>query len=131
MSDANTFRDTAAVATRAAEVPTADFLDGVNNASCQPGIGVALNDSPNMTGAPDTWTLLDQFEVARVPQVSQVIGGLGVTTSADWPGSGGIEGNGSGHAQFIVGVSNPASDGTVTVLGTANLVTLAAGWVTA
>jgi hypothetical protein len=130
----NTFRDTAAITAREAENTTADFDNGMNNGSCAPGIGVNL-EGGDVTGE---WDLLDQFGAVRVPQVSQVIGGLGITTSAEYPSSGGIEGNGSAHSQYIIGAINPtiaAIDadptlaGTITVDGTANLQTLVDGWV--
>jgi hypothetical protein len=129
----NTFRDTTAISTREAETGIS-FDSGMNNGSCAPGVGVSL-EGGDVT---DDWTLLDQFEAVRVPQVSQVIGGLGVTTAAEYPSSGGIEGNGSAQAQYIIGAINPTTPaveadptlaGTITVDGTANLQTLAAGWV--
>ena len=129
-NQATTFRNTTAIAARTPEVPAADWAGGMNNASCLPGVGVAT-DVPNLTGDPNGWTLEDQFEVARTPQVSQVIGGNGYTPDSAYPSSGGVPGNGSDQAQFIIGVQNPDypnAAGTVTVDGTANLVSLAAGW---
>ena len=129
-----TFRNTTATAARAAEVPGASFVNGMNNGLCSPGIGIAT-DNPDVVT--DKWTLLDQFGAARVPQVSQLLGGTGVTPEAGYPSSGGVPGNGSDQAQFVVGVGNatntekegdPALDGTVTVLGTGNLQSLATGW---
>jgi hypothetical protein len=137
MNTVSTFRDTTAIALREPEVPDASFVNGMNNGLCQPGIGVSVGGGA-VVGSPAQFTLEDQFEAIRVPQVSQVIGGLGYTDPADYPSSGGIEGNGAGHAEFIVPVgmptqaakdADPALDGTVIVLGTANLQTLAAGWV--
>jgi hypothetical protein len=110
----------------------------MNNGNCSVGIGVSINGGER-DGDPGGFTLLDQFEVARTPQISQVIGGLGYTDEADYPSSGGIEGNGSAHAEFIVGVTSPTNaakeaadpsiDGSVIVQGTANMTTLLAGWV--
>lgn len=115
-----TFRNTVTVGIREAEVPDAAFDDGMNNGSCAPGVGIAT-DVTDLDESLPSWTLLDQFEVARTPQVNQLIGGNGLND--------GVEGNGSGDAQFIIGVGNSASgDGSITPNGTANLVTLAAGW---
>ena len=117
---ATAFRNSTTITAREAEVPNAAFDDGMNNgASNAPGLGVAT-DQTNLEESLPSWTLVDQFEVARVPQVSQLLGGTGLGA--------GVEGNGSGDAQFIVGVGNPSNDGTVTVLGTANLQLLATGW---
>jgi hypothetical protein len=137
----NTFRDTTATAARAAEVPAADFTNGMNNGSCSPGAGVAFGQ-PDLDGEPQSWTLLDQHGPAgevRVPQVSQLIGGAGYVdrSTAPYWSSGGVEGDGKAEAQYIVAVTNPTqaavdgdSDlgGTVVVDGTANLQTLAVGW---
>jgi hypothetical protein len=137
MGTVSTFRDTAAITAREAEVVGANFANGMNNGGCQPGIGINVGEGA-VVGTPEQFTLEDQFEAIRVPQVSQVIGGLGYTDEAEYPSSGGIEGNGSAHAEFVVAVgmptnaqkiADPSLDGTVTVLGTANLQTLGAGWV--
>ena len=129
------FRDSQALTAREIEVPFADFSTGMNpGASCAPGIGIAT-DNPDLQEQLPNWTLDDQFEDVRVPQVSQVLGGLGVTTDTDWPSSGGIEGNGSAHAEFIILATNADNlDGAPqnlppVVQGTANLFTLEAGWV--
>jgi hypothetical protein len=105
-------------------------------------------------GDPSSWTLLDQDGDIRVPQVSQLIGGGGfvprtgnVPTTWDETqalysdsgaaSSGGVEGDGKAEAEFIIAAGNPTQDakdgdpdldGTITVLGTANLQTLAVGW---
>jgi len=136
-----TFIDRAAVDARDAQVTTAGWAGGCNGpASCSPGIGVTypLANLPAFTTPTGpNWSLEDQFEVARTPQVAQVIGGKGLTTSSDWPGSGGIAGNGSSHAEYIEIVTNPDDvDGVPdptnpgpTAVGDATLATLAAGWV--
>jgi hypothetical protein len=150
---ANTFRDTTAIAARALETPDAAFDNGMNNGACMPGIGVAFGQ-PNAEGSPPQFTLLDQDGDARVPQVSQLIGGGGdvprtgnqeftwdesqaLFTESGAASSGGVEGNGKAQAQFIIAAGNPTQaakdadsdvDGTITVLGTANLQTLAVGW---
>lgn len=140
-TSATLFIDRAAVDVRDGEVTGADWAGGCNApASCAPGIGVTypLANLPAFTTSTGpNWSLEDQFEDARTPQVSQVIGGEGVTTSSDWPGSGGISGNGSSHGENIEIVTNPDDvDGAPdpgnpgpTVVGAATLATLAAGWV--
>jgi hypothetical protein len=134
----NTFRDTTAIAARAAENTTTDFTNGMNNGACMPGTGVAFGQ-PDLDGEPQSWTLLDQEGDVRVPQVSQLIGGTGYVDRSTEPywSSGGVEGNGKAEAQYIVAVTNPTQaavdadpdvGGTVVVDGTANLQTLAVGW---
>jgi hypothetical protein len=134
-SSPQTFRNTTAIGLRAAEYAGTPFLSGMNNGSCQPGIGIALASGEDMT---DSWSLLDQDGDIRVPQHSAVIGNVGYTDPADYPSSGGTEGNGKAQAQYVIGVINPTLaaveadpnvGGTITVDGTANLQTLAAGWV--
>jgi hypothetical protein len=118
---ATTFRNTTTIDARKAEVPEADFDGGTNNATCS-AIGIATDNAGLDESLPE-WTLEDQFEVARTPQVSQYIGGNGLGD--------GVEGNGSAIAQYVIGVTNPDYPnitGTITPNGTANLVTLAAGW---
>jgi hypothetical protein len=140
---ANTFRDTAAIAARTAEEtnPDANWTNGMNNSACMPGIGVAFGQ-PNAEGSDEQFTLLDQDGDARVPQVSQLLGGTGFVdreagTSVPDTSSGGVEGNGKAQVEYIIAAGNPtqaakdgdpALEGTITVLGTANLQTLAVGW---
>jgi hypothetical protein len=135
------FVDRAAVDIRDGEVTAANWGNGGNAAASNaPGIGITspLTNLPAFTTVTGpNWSLLDQFSVARTPQVSQVIGGEGVTTSADWPGSGGISGNGSAHGEEVNFATMPADVSGVpdptypapTVTGNATLTTLAAGWV--
>jgi len=128
-----TFRNTTAIAARDAETPNADWTGGMNNASCMPGVGIGT-DNPGLDESLPNWTLEDQFEVARAPQVSQVIGGNGYTPESEYPSSGGVEGNGASEAEFLIGVTNPVypnTDGTVTITGNAYLNDLAVGWVLA
>lgn len=134
------FIDRAAVDARDAEVTGADWGNGCNApASCAPGIGVTIpltNLPAFTTPTGPNWSLDDQFTTARTPQVSQVIGGEGYTATSDWPGSGGISGNGSAHGENIEQVTNPDDvDGAPdpaypdpTVVGAATLASLAAGW---
>jgi hypothetical protein len=134
-SSPQTFRNTTAIGLREAETTGTNFSNGMNNGSCQPGIGIALASLEDMT---DSWSLLDQDGDIRVPQHSAVIGNTGYTDPADYPSSGGTEGNGKAQAQYVIGAINPtlaavqadpSVGGTITVDGTANLQTLAAGWV--
>ena len=147
MSVALRFQNSTAIAARSAETPDADWVGGCNSpASNAAGVGINIGGGSlpaevevGMQGW--NWTLEDQYEAIRVPQVSQVIGGLGVTTEAEYPSSGGIDGNGAGEAEYIFAIGNPdnVADGTgstgppaawtPTVLGSANLQTLVAGWV--
>jgi hypothetical protein len=142
---ANTFRDTTAIAARTAEEtnPDVSWVNGMNNAGCDPGIGVAFGQ-PDAEGSDEQFTLLDQDGDIRVPQVSQLLGGAGfvdrTVATGNWDSSGGVEGNGKAQAEYIIAAGNPtqatkdgdpALDGTVTVLGTANLQTLAVGWTNA
>ena len=145
MANSTRFVNSAAIAARTPEVPAADWVGGCNSpASNAVGLGINIGGGalPALIGHRGrNWTLEDQFEADRVPQVSQVIGGLGVTTEAEYPSSGGIEGNGDASSQYVFVISNPnnVADGTgsfvppaawtPTVQGSANLVTLAAGWV--
>lgn len=135
------FVQRAAVTIRAAQVSAANFGNACNPAASNaPGIGITepLTNLPAFTTVTGpNWSLLDQFGAARTPQVSQVIGGEGVTTSADWPGSGGTSGNGPGAGENVEMVINPDNVNGVpdpaypapTIDGNATLATLAAGWV--
>ena len=123
LSDPSFFVDPAVVATRTGEVPNADWAGGVNAVgSCAEGISIG-EGIPDLVGEPQQFTLLDQDEVARTPQISQYIGGTGL--SGTYPSSGGSEGKGTIPLQF--GTSDAL--GVVTPTGDATLTTLAAGWV--
>ena len=68
----------ATVTIRSAEVPAADFDNGMNLAgSCAPAIGVNVGGGA-VVGTPEQFTLLDQRENTRIPQTSQHIGGNGL-----------------------------------------------------
>ena len=123
------FVDDDAITARSAQVPNADWLSGGNNAGNSMPLGIGV------TGALDTlqlpnWTLLDQLGDARVPQIGQLIGGLGISDPSQ---SNGLEGNGLAHDVACPEVSNGPGDGTVTGKDEvwATLATLAAGWVAA
>ena len=114
-----TFIDDDARAVRAAEVSNASFLNGMNNGSCQCGIGIS-GDVTDLVGTPEQFTLLDQDEAARTPQLGQSLGGVALG-----------DGETIVASQVMDLVDNGATgDGTVTEDGTgATLTTLAAGWV--
>ena len=133
MGDPTFFVDATTVTAREAEVTAADFDNGMNNGACQPGIGINMAGGA-VIGEPQQFTLEDQDEDIRVPQVGQYIGGDGL--GGTYPSSGGVAGKGT------VGIStgtlptnaakaaaDPSIDGTVILTGDANLQTLSAGWV--
>ena len=127
MGNPTIFRDDSAVAARAAEVPLASFANGVNNAgSCSCGIGINVDEGA-VVGTLEQFTLLDQFGDARAGQVSQSIGGYPYVDNADYPSSGGAEGQQPKGTIFVV-TNSANGDGTVTSLGNATLDSLSAGW---
>ena len=119
MAQPATFIDDTARATRVGEVSGASFLNGMNNGSCQPGIGIT-NGPTDLAGTPEQFTLLDQNGDARTPQLGQSLGGVALGAGESIVAS-----------QAIDLVDNGVTgDGTVTKDGTgATLTTLAAGWV--
>jgi len=143
--DVTYFVDDIAVTAGEARVPAADFDNGMNHgASNAPGIGINQGGGA-VEGTPEQFTLLDQgrpvesgeaqVPVAREAQISQVIGGDGITAAADWPGSGGTEGElAEGGVRFgtltanVDGQPNPTLSGTVVPVGNSTLSDLAVGW---
>ena len=118
---------TASYTAREAEVANADWDKGCNRGGTNaPGIGVNIAGG-EISGDPQQFTLKDQADAVRVPQISEVIGGLGLTTKAEYPSSGGISGKGT--VPLAVGNVSAEGDGEVLATGNANLQTLAAGWV--
>ena len=118
MAQAATFIDDTARATRVGEVAGASFLNGMNNGSCQPGIGIS-NGPTDLAGSDEQFTLLDQEGNARTPQQGQSIGGIALEGGAT-----------TTQAIDLVDPADNSGDGTVTKDGTgATLTTLAAGWV--
>jgi hypothetical protein len=118
MAQPATFIDVTARATRVGEVSGASFLNGMNNSSCQPGIGIS-GGPIDLVGTPEQFTLLDQDEAARTPQQGQSLGGIALEGGAT-----------TTQAIDLVDAADNSGDGTVTVDGTgATLTTLAAGWV--
>lgn len=139
--EATLFQDATAVTARALELTDASFDTGMNvGGSNAPGIGINLDGGAlpdkdtDITGW--NWTLTDQDEDARTPQVSQVIGGSGfvdrATPDPDWPSSGGVEGKGTAGVNLGVNPDNvdgaPDNDATITVGATVQLAVLADGW---
>ena len=142
-----------------ARVSGASFDNGMNpGASNAPGIGVNIGGGelpPNtgFNGVGMNWTLLDQDEAARAPQVSQVIGGNGIvprtgnvattwdTTKALYSkvgaaSSGGDAGKGTASLNIGSNADNitvngnvvPDPVGVVANDGDATLESLAGGW---
>ena len=148
------FVDDAAVTAMAARVPAAIFNSGMfAGASNAPGIGIST-ENPDLdeslfasTSGPSagqlttgSWTRLDQHENPRTTQISQLIGGSGITLDTDWPGSGGDEGTAPDATIRLVDaadlptyakkLANPNLDGNVTFPAeNASMVDLAVGWI--
>ena len=114
------FIEDATVTVRSAEVPAADFDNGMNlGGSNAPGIGINV-DGGAVVGTPEQFTLLDQHGIARTPQTSQHIGGSGL--GAGVPGT---EPDGSVRA----GVPSTDGDGSVPGLWeNCGLAVLVDGW---
>ena len=68
------------LAARIGEVPNADFTGGMNRGGCNMGVGICT-DVRNVKDS--DWTLLDQAEAARAPQISQHLGGDGLGDGSD------------------------------------------------
>lgn len=135
MGEPTYFIDDVARTAREAEVTAADFDNGMNlGGSNACGIGINMNEGA-VVGTPEQFTLLDQFENARAAQISQHIGGEGLTLVADWPSSGGQEGT-LPDAVIRFGTlptqaakdADTAVDGTIIPVGNATLSVLLDGW---
>jgi len=127
------FVDDAAVTALGTRVPDASTNTGMNfGASNNPGIGIS-DQNPELQESLPSWTLLDQHGNARNGQISQVIGGDGITEAADWPGSGGTEGT-LPDATIRYGANpanvngQPDNDAPITGISNAILTDLATGW---
>ncbi len=142
MGQPTLYVDDTAVTARALEIDGASWDTGGNmGGSNAPGIGIneaggALPDKDtDITGW--NWTLTDQDEDARTPQVSQVIGGLGyvdrATPDPDWPSSGGVEGKGTQGVSAGANPDNvegaPDNDEPIVIGEDMDLAVLATGWV--
>lgn len=118
MAQSATFIDVTARATRVSEVSGASFVNGMNNGSCMPGIGISGGPT-DLIGTPEQFTLLDQDGAARTPQQGQSLGGVALEG-----------GDASTQAIDLIDQADDSGDGTVVIDGTgATLTTLAAGWV--
>ena len=127
MTDPTFFTDAAALAARPAEVPAANFDNGMNaGGSNAPGIGINIAGGA-VDGRPSQFTLLDQDEDTRDPQPSQSIGGEALDD--------GVAGKGTDPVLTATNQTNadkladPSLDGEPVITGDANLETLSAGWV--
>ncbi len=132
------FIDATANTARQAEVTEASWDTGLNWAGSNAnGVGINMNEG-EVVGTPEQFTLLDQDDAPRTPQVSQVIGGDGFVprtggSPVAWPGSGGVEGKGTDPLQDGTNPDNvdgaPDNDAPIVPIGTCNLETLVGGWV--
>lgn len=124
-SGVTSFQDATAVTARKLEVTAADFDGGANNAGSNAhGMGIAVGQA-NAEGSAEQFTLLDQAGAIRVPQDSGHIGNTGL--SGTYPSSGGSAGAGTVPIDTVT--NDAGAVGEVTKTGTANLQSLAAGWV--
>jgi hypothetical protein len=127
------FTDDVAVTAMQARVPDQVDDTGMNfGASNAPGIGIST-ENPGLEQSLPNWTLLDQHGDARAAQISQLIGGDGITEAADWPGSGGTIGTlPDAVVRFGTNPANvngqPVNDTPITKGNGADLVLLATGW---
>ena len=160
------FDDLTSAASRQAEYPNltqSSWETGGNaGASNAHGIGIDIGGGelpairvPPEYGIGFNWTLKDQFLTDRIPQVSQVIGGVGFVprsgnVATTWDSSqalytlqgalssGGISGNGSAVSPLMSintatnqaddGAGSPVYDAYPTIDGQATLTTLTTGW---
>ncbi len=140
-SNPTAFTDDAARTSREAEVVGANFVNGANLAgSCAVGIGINVSKATPfpVVGTPEQFTLLDQDGDVRVGQRSQFIGGSPFNPAANYPSSGGEEGDlpaaaiyvgetPTNAAKAIAQAGGTSIDGTLTKLGNASLPDLD-GW---
>jgi len=132
----NAFIDDAAVTALDARVP--DAVTGTGMYHCgsnAPGVGIGT-DNPNLEQSLPNWTLLDQHGNARNAQISQLIGGTGITDVADYPSSGGTEGTlPDSTVRLWVNPDNvdgvPDNNALPTADNSAVLLDLAVGWTSA
>lgn len=124
------FVDDAAVTAGEARVPNADFDTGMNfGGSNAPGVGINQGGGA-VVGTPEQFTLLDQGRpgvgtpVAREAQISQCIGGPGISAAGTSAGATGADPE--GVVRF--GTPTTTGNGTVTPTGNSTLSVLATGW---
>jgi hypothetical protein len=148
------YTDSAAVTLRTPEVPEASWDTGANLASCQAGVGINMGGGA-IVGTPEQFTLEDQFEADRIPQNSSAIGGGGFVprtgnqeftwdksqvlyTDGGAASSGGVELEDISGPLPVLVLANPDKTGVsdsdyqelpILVVGSANLESLAAGWI--
>jgi len=130
---AQAFIDDAAVTAGEARVTAADFDSGMNaGASNAPGIGIAT-DNPGLDESLPEWTLLDQHGNARDAQISQLIGGPGISAASTSAGSEGTAPDATvrlwTNPDNIAGQPNPV--GAPVADNSAVLLDLAVGWTSA
>jgi hypothetical protein len=141
MSNPTAFSDDSARGLREAEVVDASFVNGMNlGGSNSMGVGInmsAVTPFP-VVGTPEQFTLLDQDGDIRVGQRSQSIGGYPYADPADYPSSGGTEGdlpaasiytgtNPTNDEKAAAALIGDSIDGTIVKLGNASLPDLD-GW---
>lgn len=130
MNNPTAFIDDAATALRVAEVPSANFVNGVNaGGSNSPGIGIAT-DNPGLAPSLPSWTLLDQHGNAREGQIGQNQGGLGYSDPGTSSGTEGTLPDSTIRVADPLAFSTPIGNGNPgAFLGNATLSDLAAGWI--
>ena len=127
------FKDDTAQTAMEVRVPTVVADTGLTfGGGNAPGIGIS-SQNPGLEESLPSWTLLDQFGNARNAQISQCIGGDGITEVADWPGSGGTEGTApDAIARFGVNPANvdgqPDNEAPINIGNRCVLQDLATGW---
>ena len=90
-AQASFFIDDSGLAALAARVPDAVVNSGMMyGASCAPGIGIST-ENPGLAESLPNWTLLDQFGDARANQISQHIGGAGISDPGTSSGDSGTD----------------------------------------
>jgi hypothetical protein len=117
MPDPTVFADNATLAIRIGEVPAASFISGGSLAGCCPGIGINMAGGA-VVGTPEQFTLNDQDEAPRTPQVSAYIGNTGLGAGTE----------GKGTVAISTGPVGPNGGGGIGATTSATLVSLAAGW---
>ena len=126
----NAFTDTAAVTAMLIRVPAALVDTGMNSCgSNSPGIGIGT-DNTNLEEQLPNWTLLDQHGNARAAQISQLLGGPGISAPSE---SNGQEGTlPDGVVRLWTNPANvdgqPDNNAPPVGLGNATLLDLAVGW---
>jgi hypothetical protein len=127
------FMDDVAITALGVRVPAASIDTGLNyGGSNAPGIGIST-ENPGLEDSLPNWTLLDQFGDARASQISQLIGGPGISAAGT---SAGQEGTlPDAVARFGANPANvagqPDNDEPIVIGQGCTLTTLAAGWVEA